>query len=148
VIAAPSPRRPRGSNLVREREWPVGRATTAADAGRVGTWVTDRGLAWVAVSRPWHADSAIRGSGDGGLARRAITTATAVAVPAVVATAMIAVAVLLVVLVPVATVAAVAITGWARRRGGWCHGCWGRSIGVEHRWGSRMICTIHVVLLQ
>jgi hypothetical protein len=56
----------------------------------------------VAVSRPWRAGSAVRGSGDGGLARRAITAATAVAVPAVVATAMTTVTVLVVVLVPVA----------------------------------------------
>jgi hypothetical protein len=41
AIASPSPRRPRGSSLVREREWPNGRAAAAA-AGWVGTWVTDR----------------------------------------------------------------------------------------------------------
>jgi hypothetical protein len=34
-----------GSSLVRERERPAGRAITAAAAGRVGTQVTDRGLA-------------------------------------------------------------------------------------------------------
>jgi hypothetical protein len=98
----------------------------------------------VAVSRPWHAGSAVRGSGDGGLARRAITTATAITVPAVVATAMTAIAVLVVILVPVATVAT---AGWARRRGGWWPGYRGRSVGVERRWGSRRICTIHVYLL-
>jgi hypothetical protein len=54
----------------------------------------------VAISRPWHAGSAIRGSGGGGLARRAITAATAVVVPAVVATSMTVVAVLVIVLVP------------------------------------------------
>jgi hypothetical protein len=42
----------------------------------------------VAVSRPWHAGSAVRGSGGGGLAKRVITAATAVVVPTVVATAM------------------------------------------------------------
>jgi hypothetical protein len=83
----------------------------------------------------------------GGLARIAITAATAIVV-SVVATAMTAVAVLVVVLVPVDTVAAVATAGWARRRGGWWPGCRGRNIGVEHRWGSRRTCTIHVDLLQ
>jgi hypothetical protein len=42
----------------------------------------------VAVSRPWHAGFAVRGSGGGGLARRVITAATAVVVPTVVATTM------------------------------------------------------------
>jgi hypothetical protein len=93
-------------------------------------------LPWVAVSRLCRAGSAVRGSGDGGLVRRAITTATAIAIPAVVAIAITAVAVLVVVLVPVATVAAVATAGWARRRGGWWPGCRGRSVGVERRWGS------------
>jgi hypothetical protein len=167
VITGPRPCRPRGSSLVREWERPAGRAAAAA-AGWVGTWVTDRGSAWlgmrtllscghrarvdghvplppVAVSRPWRAGSAVRGSGGGGLDRRAITAATAVVVPAVVATA---VAVLVVVLVSVATVAAVATAGRARRRGVWWPGCGGRSVGVERRWGSRRTCTIHVELLQ
>jgi hypothetical protein len=48
----------------------------------------------VTVSRPWRVSSTVRGSGGGGLARRAITVATAVAVPAVVATAMTVVVVL------------------------------------------------------
>jgi hypothetical protein len=65
----------------------------------------------VVVSRPWRAGSTIRGSGDGGLARRASAAATAVVVPVVVAIAMTAVAVLIVVLVPVATVAAIVATG-------------------------------------
>jgi hypothetical protein len=102
----------------------------------------------VAVSRPWRAGSAVRGSGDGGLARRAITAVTAVVVPAVVATAMTVVAVLVVVLGSVATVAIVATAGWARQCGGWWPGYWGRSVGVERRWGSRRTCTIHVDLLQ
>jgi hypothetical protein len=96
-------------------------------------------LPWVAVSRPWRVGSAVRGIGDGGLARRAITAAIAV-----VATTI---AVLVVVLVSVATVAAVATARWARRRGGWWPGCRGRSVGVECHWGSRRICTIHVDLL-
>jgi hypothetical protein len=87
----------------------------------------------VAVSRPWRASSAIRGSGDGGLARRAITAAIAVVVPAIIATTMTAVAVLIVVLVPVATVAT---AGWVRRRGGWWPGCRGRSVGVERLLGQ------------
>jgi hypothetical protein len=45
VIASPSPPRHRGSSLVREREQPAGRAA-ATTAGRVGTRVMDRGLAW------------------------------------------------------------------------------------------------------
>jgi hypothetical protein len=45
VIAGPSPRKPRSSSLVRERERPTGRVT-AATAGRAGTRVTDRGLVW------------------------------------------------------------------------------------------------------
>jgi hypothetical protein len=102
----------------------------------------------VAVSRPWSVGSAVRGSGDGGLARRAITAAAAVAVPAVVATAMTTVTVLVVVLVPVATVAAIATVGWARRHGGCWPGCQGHSIGVEHRWGNPTIYTIHADLLQ
>jgi hypothetical protein len=102
----------------------------------------------VAVSWPWHAGSVVRGSGDYGLARRAITAATVVVVRTVVATAMTAIAVLLVVLVLVATVAVVATAGWVRRRGEWWPGCRGRSIGVECRWGSRRICTTHVDLLQ
>jgi hypothetical protein len=75
-------------------------------------------LPWVTVSWPWRAGSAIRGSGGGGLARRAITVATAV-----VATAMTTVAVFVVVLIPVATVAAIATAGRVRRRGGWWLGC-------------------------
>jgi hypothetical protein len=151
---------------VRERERPAGREVVVA--GRVGTQVTDRGPAWlrtlmscghrarvdghvplprVTVSRPWHAGSAVRGSGDGGLARRAITTATTIVVPVVVTTAMAVVAVLIAVLVSMATVAAVATAGWARRHGRWWPGCWGHNVVVEHRWGSRMICTIHVDLL-
>jgi hypothetical protein len=78
------------------------------------------------------------------LARRAITATIVVVVTAVVATAMAAVAVL----VPVATVVVVAASGWARRCGGRWLGCRGHSVGVEHRWGSRMTCTIHVDLLQ
>jgi hypothetical protein len=104
-------------------------------------------LPQVAISQPWRAGSAVRGSGDGDRARRAVTATTAVAVPAVVATAMTTVAVLVVVLVPVVTVAAVATAGWARRRGGWWPGCWGRSVSVKRRWGSRRSCTIHVDLL-
>jgi hypothetical protein len=99
----------------------------------------------VVVSRPWCAGSVVRGSGDGGLARRAITAATAVVVPAVVAATMTAIVVLVVVLVPMATVAT---AGWARRRGGWWPGCRGHNVGVERRWGSRSIYTIHVDLLQ
>jgi hypothetical protein len=102
----------------------------------------------MAVSRSWRAGSAVRGSEGSGLARRAITAATAVAGPTIVATAMTTVAVLVVVLVSVATVAVVAIAGWARRRGGWWPGCRGRNVGVERRWGSRRACTIHVNLLQ
>jgi hypothetical protein len=98
----------------------------------------------VVISRPWCAGSTVRGSGDGGLARRAIMTATAIVVPAVVATTV----AVLVVLVPVAIVAAVATARWVRRRGGWWPSCRGRSVGVERRWGSRRICTIHVDLLQ
>jgi hypothetical protein len=102
-------------------------------------------LPQVVISQPWHVGSAVRGSGGGGLARRAIMATTAVVVPAVVATAI---AVLVVVLVPVATVAAVATVGWARRHGGWWPSCRGRSVGVERRWGSQKTCTIHVDLLQ
>jgi hypothetical protein len=100
----------------------------------------------VAVSQPWRVGSAVRGSGDGGLSRRAITTAIVVVVHVDVATAMTAVAIL-VVRVPVATVVVVATAGWTRRRGGWWPGCRGRSVGVERRWGNRRICTIHVDLL-
>jgi hypothetical protein len=87
----------------------------------------------VAASQPWRASLAIRGSADGGLARRAITAATAVVVPAVVATAMTIVAVLVVVLVLVATVAVVATAEWVRQRGGWWPDCRGRNVAVECR---------------
>jgi hypothetical protein len=104
-------------------------------------------LSRVAVSRPWRSGSTVRGSGGGGLARRAITATTAVVVPAVVATAMTAIAVLVVVLVPVVTVATVATAEWARRCGGWWLGCRGRIVSVERRWGSRRTYIIHVDLL-
>jgi hypothetical protein len=74
--------------------------------------------------------------------------ATAIVVSVVIATAMTAVVVLVVVLVPMATIADVSIDGWVRQHGGRWPGCWGRNIGVEHCWGSRRICTIHVDLLQ
>jgi hypothetical protein len=77
-------------------------------------------LPQVTVSQPWHAGSAVRGSGGGGLARRAIIAATAI-----VATAMTTIVVLDVVLVPVATVATVATAGPARWRGGWWPSCRG-----------------------
>jgi hypothetical protein len=84
----------------------------------------------------------------GGLARRAITAATTVAVPTIVATSMTAVVVLGVVLVLVATVVAVDTTGRARRREGWWPGCWGHSVSVECCWGSQRTYIIHVDLLQ
>jgi hypothetical protein len=90
----------------------------------------------VAVSRSWHADSAVRGSGGDGLARRAIIATIAVVVPAAVANAMTTVVVLIVVLVPVTTVAVVATAGRARRHGGRWPGCRERSVGVERRWDS------------
>jgi hypothetical protein len=101
-------------------------------------------LPQVAVSRPWHVGFAIRGSGDGGLARRASAAATAVVVPAVVATTMIAIVIIVVVLVPVATVAAIAATGRARQHGGRRPECRGRNVGVERHRGSQRTCTIHV----
>jgi hypothetical protein len=102
----------------------------------------------VGVSWPWCAGSIVRGSGGGGLARRAITAATAIAVPTIVATSMTVVVVLGVVLVLVATVVAVDTTGRARRREGWWPGCWGHSVSVECRWGSQRTYIIHVDLLQ
>jgi hypothetical protein len=90
----------------------------------------------VDVSRSWRAGFAVRGSGDGGLTRRAITAATAIVVPTVVVTAMTTIAVLVVFLVPVATAAAIATVGWARWRGGWWPDCRGCTIGVERHWGS------------
>jgi hypothetical protein len=69
-------------------------------------------LSRVVVSRPWRASSAVRGSGDGSLARRVITATTGVVVPVVVATTMTTIAVLVVVIVPVATVTVVVTAGW------------------------------------
>jgi hypothetical protein len=92
-------------------------------------------LPWVAISRPLHVGFAIRGSGDGGLARRAIMAATTIVVLAIVTTTMTAVAVLIVVLVSMVTIATVATAGWVRQCGGWWPGCQGRSVGVERRWG-------------
>jgi hypothetical protein len=98
----------------------------------------------VVVSQPWRAGSAVRGSGGSGLAKRAITAATAIAILVVVATAMTTVAVLVVVLVSVAIIADIATAGRVRRRGGWWPSCRGHSVGVERRWDSRRSCTIHV----
>jgi hypothetical protein len=68
-------------------------------------------LPWVIVSQPWRAGSIVRGTGDDGLARRAITIATTVGIPVIVATVMTVIAVLVVVLV---LMAIVATAGWVR----------------------------------
>jgi hypothetical protein len=105
-------------------------------------------LTQVAVGRPWCVGPAVGTSGGGGLARRATTASAAVAVLAVVAAAITAIAVFVVVLVPVAIGAVVSVIGWTRRRGRRCLGHWGRSVGVEHRRGSRRSGTVYVNLLQ
>jgi hypothetical protein len=102
----------------------------------------------VAVGRPQCVGPAVRTSGGGGLARRAITTSAAGAVLAVVATAITAIVVFIVILGPVATGAAVASIRWARRCGRRWLGRRGRNVGVERRRGSLRPGTVHVKLLQ
>jgi hypothetical protein len=86
--------------------------------------------------------------GGGGLARRATTASAAVAVLAVVAATITAIVVFVIVLVPIATSVAVSAMGRVRWRGGRWLGRRGRSVGVEHRQGSRRPGTVHVNLLQ
>jgi hypothetical protein len=102
----------------------------------------------VAVGQPRSLGPAVGTSGGGGLARRATTASATGAILAVVAAAITAIAVFVVVLGPVATGAAVAAMGRARRRGRRWFGRRGRSVGVEHRRGSRRPDTVHVNLLQ
>jgi hypothetical protein len=105
-------------------------------------------LTRVTVSRPRCVGPAIGTSGGGGLARRATTASTAVAVLAVVTATITAIEVFIVVLVPVATGAAISTIGRARRCGRWWLSHRGHSVSVERRRGSRRPGTIHVNLLQ
>jgi hypothetical protein len=102
----------------------------------------------VAVGRPPCVGPAVGTSGGGGLARRATTASAAVVVLAIVAATITAIEVFIVVLVPVATGAAVSAIGRARWCGRWWLSHRGRSLGVEHRRGSRRPGTVHVNLLQ
>jgi hypothetical protein len=106
-------------------------------------------LPWVVVGRPWCVGSAVGTSGGGGLARRATTASAAGAILAVVAAASTAIVVFVVILGPVVTGATIAAMGRARRRGRRGLGCRGRNVGgVERRWGSWRLDTVHVKLLQ
>jgi hypothetical protein len=105
-------------------------------------------LPQVAAGRPWCVCPTVGTSGGCGLARRATTDSAAIVVLAVVAAAITAIAVFVVVLVLVATGATVSVIGRARWQGRQWLGCRGRSVGVEHRRGSRRPGTVHVNLLQ
>jgi hypothetical protein len=92
-------------------------------------------LARVVVGRRRCVGPTVETSGGSGLARRATTASTAVAV-------------LVIVLVPVATDAVVSTIGRARRHGRRWLSRRGRSVGVECRRGSQRPGTVHVNLLQ